>query len=392
MLLYRLRSTARHISRHAIPCCVPIFAIALSVGLACAQSSLPSAPQPKVPQPVVASETAQTTPVTMAPHHGNDRWWLSGQANIIFQGNLPFHSPYVGTNSFRGASEYKTSLLGTLYSVVRPTSSIRYNTDLIVDLESAGGRGVSQALGLAGFTNLDVVRNPTLSTAPYLARYQIHQVFGLTGEITSQGPISASTFGLASSMPVRRFELRLGKLTLPDFFDANSPGSDSHLQFMNWTVDNNGAWDYAANTRGYTVGGIAEYDDRKWSLRYGLFAMPKVANGMDLEWNWRNAHGHNGEFELRHSYIAQRRRRHPLALLRQPSPYGHLSRGDSGFLNGTDTANYGVTVPTITLHEHIKALKYGFGYNTEQELTEALRVLAASGGMKVSMSPSPTLR
>ncbi len=379
MLLYRLRSTARHFSRHAIPCCVPIFAIALSVGLACAQSSLPSAPQPKAPQPVVASETAQTTPVTMAPHHGNDRWWLSGQANIIFQGNLPFHSPYVGTNSFRGASEYKTSLLGTLYSVVRPTSSIRYNTDLIVDLESAGGRGVSQALGLAGFTNLDVVRNPTLSTAPYLARYQIHQVFGLTGETTSQGPISASTFGLASSMPVRRFELRLGKLTLPDFFDANSPGSDSHLQFMNWTVDNNGAWDYAANTRGYTVGGIAEYDDRKWSLRYGLFAMPKVANGMDLEWNWRNAHGHNGEFELRHSYIAQRSGVTRLLFYANRAHMGTYREAIQDFLNGTDTANYGVTVPTITLHEHIKALKYGFGYNTEQELTEALRVFGRFG-------------
>jgi high affinity Mn2+ porin len=51
-------------------------------------------------------------------------------------------------------------------------------------------------------------------------------------------------------------------MTLPDFFDVNGPGSDSHLQFMNWTVDNNGAWDYAADTRGYTVGGMAEYDDR----------------------------------------------------------------------------------------------------------------------------------
>ena len=50
-------------------------------------------------------------------------------------------------------------------------------------------------------------------------------------------------------------------MTLPDFFDFNDIGSDSHLQFMNWTVDNNGAWDYAADTRGYTVGGMAEYDD-----------------------------------------------------------------------------------------------------------------------------------
>ncbi|HUD75794.1 MAG TPA: hypothetical protein VMQ76_12040, partial [Terracidiphilus sp.] len=131
---------------------------------------------------------AETPVVTISPHHGNDRFWLSGQANIIFQGDLPFHSTYEGANSFRNAAQYKTSLLGTLYTALRPTRSIRYNTDLILDLESSGGRGLSQALGLAGFTNLDVVRNPTLGSTPYLARYGIHQVFGLTQETMSQEP------------------------------------------------------------------------------------------------------------------------------------------------------------------------------------------------------------
>ena len=95
--------------------------------------------------------------------------------------------------------------------------------------------------------------------------------------------------------PLRRIEFRIGKMTLPDFFDINSVGSDSHLQFMNWTIDNNGAWDYAADTRGYTVGGMAEYDDRSWSIRYGIFAMPTVANGIALDWAFSRAHGQNGE-------------------------------------------------------------------------------------------------
>jgi hypothetical protein len=90
------------------------------------------------------------------------------------------------------------------------------------------------------------VRNPYLGEAPYIARYQIHQVIGLTDEAVAQpqGPLAP-----ASSVPVRRIEFRIGKLTLPDVFDINDIGSDSHLQFMNWTVDNNGAWDYAADTR-----------------------------------------------------------------------------------------------------------------------------------------------
>ena len=349
----------------------------LAPALAAAQatSSLPSAPQPQpqqqlTPQSIPPAPSENASIVTMAPHHGNDRYWLSGQANIIFQGNLPFHSTYVGTNSFRGASEYKTSLLGTFYTELRPTSSIRYNTDFILDLESSGGRGLSQALGLAGFTNLDVVRNPTLGVTPYLARYQLHQVIGLTQETTPQEP---GFFALAPSVPVRRIEIRLGKMTLPDFFDFNNIGSDSHLQFMNWTVDNNGAWDYAANTRGYTVGGMAEYDDRVWSLRYGLFAMPTVANAMDLDWDWRRAHGHNGEFELRHSFIPKRKGVTRVLFYANRAHMGTYREAVDAFLAGTDKT------PNIVLHEHFSALKYGFGYNAEQELTENLRVFGRFG-------------
>ncbi len=320
------------------------------------------------------SQTTSTPPpaptVTISPHHGGEQWWLSGEANIIFQGNLPFHSPYVGTNSFLNGTEYKTSLLGTLYTAVRPTKSIRYNTDLIVDVESSGGRGLSQALGLAGFTNLDVVRNPTLSTLPYLARYGIHQVIGLTRETASQEP---GFFGVAPSVPVRRVEFRVGKMTLPDFFDVNNPGSDSHLQFMNWTVDNNGAWDYAADTRGYTVGGMAEYDDRKWSLRYGFFAMPTAANSIDMDWAFSRSHGQNGEFELRHSWVAQRKGTQRVLFYANRAHMGDYREAVNAFLAGTDAK------PNILLHEHFSALKYGFGYNTEQELTENLRVFGRFG-------------
>src|SRR5579863_10532659 len=133
-----------------------------------------------------AGDVEASPVVTMVPHPEDSLYWISGQANIIFQGRLPFHSPYQGTNSFRNSAEYKTSLVGTLYTALRPTHSVRYSTDFIFDMESAGGRGLSQALGLAGFTNLDVVRNPNLGSTPYIARYEIHQVIGLTDKTTSQ--------------------------------------------------------------------------------------------------------------------------------------------------------------------------------------------------------------
>ena len=306
----------------------------------------------------------------MFPHPEDTPYWISGQANIIFQGRLPFHSSYEGANSFRNSAEYKTSMVGTAYTALRRNRSVRYNTDFIFDLESAGGRGLSQALGLAGFTNLDVVRNPSLGAAPYIARYEVHQVIGLTDKTTAQ---EANFFAPASITPERRLEFRVGKMTLPDFFDVNSVGTDSHLQFMNWTVDNNGAWDYAADTRGYTVGGMAEYDDRSWSLRYGLFAMPTVANGLDMDWALSRAHAQNGEFELRKSWIPPHKGVSKLLFFANRAHMGTYREAVQAYLNGADTA------PMITAHEHFGALKYGFGYNTEQELTSNLRVFGRFG-------------
>ena len=318
----------------------------------------------------VEREPEAAPAATMAPHPEDARYWLSGQANVIYQGRLPFHSSYEGANSFRNSAEYKTSLLGTLYTALRATRSIRYNTDLILDVESSGGRGLSQALGLAGFTNLDVVRNPNLGSKPYLARYEVHQVIGLTGETTSQ---QTGPFALASAVPARRIEFRVGKMALPDFFDANGPGSDSHLQFMNWTADNNGAWDYAADTRGYTVGGMAEYDDKQWSVRYGLFAMPTVANGIDMDWAFSRAHAQNGEFELRHSFVPKHKGTERILFYANRAHMGSYREAVNAYFAGTDKT------PDIVRHEHFSALKYGFGYNAEQELTENLRVFGRFG-------------
>jgi high affinity Mn2+ porin len=354
------------------------------------QAQFPSAPVPQTePAPLLlalhreydieetpgAAIPAESAPpeapiVSLAPHPEDAPWWISGQANFIYQGRLPFHSPYQGPNSFRNSAEYKVSMVGTLFTAWRPSHSIRYNTDLIFDLEAAEGRGLSEALGLAGEPNLDVVRNPNLGKAPYIARYGIHLVIGLTGKTTTQEP---GPFALAPSVPIRRIELRAGKMTLPDFFDINSIGSDSHLQFMNWTVDNNGAWDYAADTRGYTVGAMAEYDDRMWSVRYGIFAMPVVANGIDLDWAFSRAHGQNGEFETRHSFVPTRRGVQRLLFYANRAHMGSYREAVEAFLAGTDKT------PNIVLHEHFSALKYGFGFNTEQELTENLRVFGRFG-------------
>jgi len=313
--------------------------------------------------------------LTMFPHSDTAPYWVSGQANSILQMHGHFHSPYQGANSLIDDVEEKASEVSTLYLGYQLRPNTRYNTDLIVDIENAGGRGISQALGLAGETNLDVVRNPTLSISPYLSHGEIHQIIGLTSEMTDQdrGP-----FALATKVPARRFEIRIGKMSLPDTFDVNSVGSDSHLQFTNWTIDNNGAWDYAADTRGYTVGGVLEYDDRVWSARYAIAAMPTVANGITLDWAFSRANGQNWEFELRKGLFAPLLNSKREGAVRVLSYVNHAHMGDyresvQQYLAGK------IATPDITQTERFGAVKYGFGLNTEQEVTDNLRLFARFG-------------
>jgi high affinity Mn2+ porin len=231
----------------------------------------PASPSDSAQQQDGGNPQAVDDPETMLPHLTDTRFWLSGQVNFIFQAHPPFHAAYSGKNSLDPHYEKATSRVLTLYTGVRLNNS----TELLFDMEEAGGAALSTGLGLAGFTNLDIVRNPLLSKAPYLARGMIHKVFALsTDKIESE----RSALSLFDEVPRRRLELRFGKLSMVDFFDQNSAATDTHFQFTNWAVDNNGAYDYAADTRGYTVGLIADYEDRNWGFRFAETLMPKVAN------------------------------------------------------------------------------------------------------------------
>jgi carbohydrate-selective porin OprB len=351
-----------------------MLSLLLLVGMAHGQKGTGSeeAAQPDQTQPTPPAEPSN---LTLFLHSEATRYLILGQTNIIFQGNAPFHSPYAGPNSFLSRGEYKTSLLGALFLGYQLNPHPRFATDLLYDEESSGGRGLSEALGLAGFTNLDVVRNPNLGSVPYTARVQLHQVIGFTSQLSDA---TRTPYSLAAQLPARRLELHVGKMSMPDFFDINSVGSDSHLQFMNWTIDNNGAWDYAADTRGYTYGIVTEYVDdwRGFTLRAGLGLMPTIANGIDLQWNLHRASGQNYELEVRRTpaavWLPGRK-----GAMRGLAFVNHANMGDYRLQNQLAVAAR--TAPVITAHPLQSTVKYGFGLNLEQELTSNLRAFGRFG-------------
>ena len=331
------------------------FLVVLSIGFVSAQE----------PSETRVNDTHQSSApsLTLLPHFSNERLWVSAQDNVIFQYHPSFPAQYSGVNSLHSHAESATSNVGTLYLGFAP---IRH-TEFFMDIESAAGGGVSDALGLAGFVNVDVVRNPELGVKPYVSRVMIRQIVALSKD---EFEMERNPLSLCSRLPVRRLEFRAGKFGLSDFFDVNGPGSDSHLQFMNWTSDNNGAYDYAADTRGYTYGLVAEYDDRSWSFRFAETLIPKVANGPDLEWNLHRARAQNYELELRPSLLKARQSAIQILAYENHGNMGVYRDAIINFLQGKTPK------PDISAHMPRTTVKYGFGINLEQQLSRDMRGFA----------------
>lgn len=348
--------------RFILALCAAVGGLVFATPLAHAQDS----PPPQA-QPSNADSTPAADPIpTMFPHLESDRWWISGQANFISQWHPEFHSPYRGPRSLSPEAQDATSRVLTLFTGVRLTNTM----ELLCDVQETGGHGIGEAVGLGGVTNLDIVRNPDLSKAPYIARLMWHQIISLGhGKIEN----SRSPLSLFPSLPERRLEIRFGKFSMADFFDTNTYGTDTSFQFMNWTVDNNGAYDYAADTRGFTFAAMLEYHDRHSVVRFAEALMPKVANGIHLDADLTRAHSENVEFEL-HGMVM----RHQEGVIRLLAFANHANMGS--YREAVDNFLAGLTLkPDSTAHPLRTTLKYGFGANFEQPLNSWMGVFGRWG-------------
>src|SRR5262249_5680420 len=143
----------------------------------------------------------------------------------------------------------------------------------------------------------------------------------------------------------------------------------SHLQFTNWAVDNNAAYDYSADTRGYTYGLIVEYDTPRWSLRGAEALMPTVANGIVLDWNVAHARGENVELELHPDSTSTVR----LLGYANHANMGSYQEAIDAFRSGEGAA------PDIEAHRRQGRVKYGVGINADRALPRQVRVFARAG-------------
>ena len=293
-----------------------------------------------------------------------ETWNLYYQATSIGQYHPDFTSPYSGPFSLLGHPEAEVSLTATLFLAVR----VAPNTLFVFDPEMAGGRGFSGTNGVANFPNGEMPRVSTAAPKPYIARLYVTQDFGF-GDATED--VESDENQLAGQRPATRYSITVGRFTVTDFFDQNRYSHDPRTQFMGWAVMYNGAWDYAADTRGYTWGWVHEFRTPAWSFRYASAAMPLVANG--LRFDRRLLRDRSDIFEVeRRAKISG----HDGAV-RVLSYQNHADMGN--YAEALQLAARTGARPDVTATRRIGTLKYGFGLNVEQEIVKDIGVFGRLG-------------
>lgn len=237
-----------------------------------------------------------STSAATAQDSGSGRWTpqvLGTQVTLIGQYLAPFHSPYAGANSLVSHGDAQVSHTYGLYLGQRLGERLQ----AYVDLEMARGAGVGHTVGLGGITNGDVIRQGTsdLGQGPYVARAFLRYTLPLGRALDSA---ARAMDQLAGPLPADRIELQAGRFALTDLLDVNRYANSTRSQFMNWGLMNNTAWDYAADTRGYTDAVALALVHPSWTLRLVSAQMPRQANGNVFDPDVARARGDNVELTM----------------------------------------------------------------------------------------------
>jgi high affinity Mn2+ porin len=300
-------------------------------------------------------------------------WNFHIQNTDAVQGVPAFSAAYSGPNSLSDNGEVRESLGLDLFAGLRLWKGAEFHVDGL----AWQGFGLDNTEGVEDFPNAASSKAGTRSPDFSFARLFIRQTIGLGGD---QEDVTDDQLTLAGKQDVSRLTFTIGRLAPTDVFDTNAYANNAATQFMNWAFTNNVAWDYAADSIGFTTGFSLELNEPSWTLRYGFYQMPSVSNAWTVEdagaltypaqspagdgkfWkSWEMP----VELELRYSVGG-----HPGAL----RPLAWVCQADMGSY-GEATLLPGANIVATRAYRY----KYGFGLNWEQEVASGVGIFSRLG-------------
>src|SRR5207302_9205722 len=157
-----------------------------------------------------------------------EQWYSAhAQATVVTQAHDSFRSPYLGHNSLLPQEPSATSMTGTVFLDARLWECEGNPGELVFNPEIAGGRGFTNASGIAGFPNGEITRVGVPEPTPDIARFYLRQTIGLGGE---QEKVEDGPNQIAGKRDVDRITFTLGKFSASDLVDDNSYSHDPRTQ------------------------------------------------------------------------------------------------------------------------------------------------------------------
>jgi high affinity Mn2+ porin len=300
--------------------------------------------------------------------HSEERYSAHGQSTVVAQGYPKFPALYTGPNSFTPNGQVRAGSTTNLFLGLR----LWEGAGAFVNPEMDQGYGLSNSVGAAAYVNGAVAK--VGASAPYMRfqRYFLRQIIGLGGndggddrDTGSRSEVLEATQNqLAGPVDRDRVILTLGKYSVGDVFDDNVYAHDPSTGFMNFAFNTMGAFDYAADSWGYTYGASVEWKQAWWTLRGGLFQLSKVPNGPEIEPVLGRQFMSVGEFEGRYQFFGQ------------DGALKFLFYGDNGYLSKYDEVT-GLAYATGEFPPSIENLrrrrvKIGGGINLKQQIMPGL--------------------
>jgi high affinity Mn2+ porin len=231
--------------------------------------------------------------------------------------------------------------------------------EIWADAEVDQGFGLSDTLGVAAFPSGEAYK--VGAAVPYfrLQRLFFRQSLDLGG---AKQNVDSEANQLGGNRTADNLVVTLGKFSVVDVFDTNVYAHDPRSDFLNWAAIDSAAFDYAADSWGYSYGLAAEWTQAWWTLRLGLFDLSKVPNGKHLETGF-------GQFEI----VAETEARHTwwgrdgkLKLL------AYVNRGRmGGYGDAVRLARETDSIPDTALVRDFKS-RPGVAINLEQSADDEL--------------------
>jgi hypothetical protein len=235
--------------------------------------------------------------MNLLAHHGlhdneDERWNFYGQSTEITSFKLPFSAPYTGTSSLSPNFETSWTYTLTLYGGVKlwPGAEIYFVPEVVAEQPLSNLKGLGGAI-----QNFELQKGGMTTPQVYRSRLYLQQTIPLGGARTQ---LDSNPMQLGGKTDAHRLVFRVGNFSVIDFMDKSSVSGDLRRSFFNMAFMTYAAYDFVADSRGYSWGAEAELDWDNLSIRFARMAPPVNPNSQPLTLEIDKFYGDQLELEL----------------------------------------------------------------------------------------------